>query len=70
MKKSKIYRYLSRDGMVTTPILIEGANPILMYRLTADSGKVLSNGSHQVHTTDVFEDELNDWFEISKDIEE
>ena len=44
MTKSKIYRYLGRNGMVTTPILLEGASPIIMYRLTADEGMILSNG--------------------------
>ena len=70
MKQGKVYRYLGRNGMVTTPILIEGANAITMYRLIADADKVLTNGNHNVNTVDVFEDELNNWFEIPRPVEE
>ena len=42
MTKNKVYRYLGRNGIITTPILIEGVTPITMYRLIADEGMVLS----------------------------
>ena len=41
-----------------------------MYRLIADADKVLTNGNHNVNTVDVFEDELNNWFEIPRPVEE
>lgn len=64
MTKNKIYRYLGRNGILTTPILIEGTAPITMYRLIADAGMVLSNGKTHVNMIDVFDDEIEDWFEI------
>lgn len=64
MTKNKIYRYLGRNGILTTPILIEGATPIVMYRLIADADMVLSNGKTHVNMIDVFDDEVEDWFEI------
>lgn len=64
MTKNKIYRYLGRNGILTTPILIEGATPIVMYRLIADADMVLSNGKTHVNMIDVFDDEIEDWFEI------
>lgn len=64
MTKNKIYRYLGRNGILTTPILIEGTTPITMYRLIADAGMVLSNGKTHVNMIDVFDDEIEDWFEI------
>lgn len=70
MKQGKVYRYLGRNGMVTTPILIEGANAIIMYRLIADNNMLLSNGIRQAYTIDVFEDEVNNWFEIPRPVEE
>ena len=70
MKQGKVYRYLGRNGMVTTPILIEGANAIIMYRLIADNNMLLSNGIRQAYTVDVFEDEVNNWFEIPRPVEE
>ena len=64
MTKNKVYRYLGRNGIITTPILIEGAAPITMYRLIADKNMILSNGKINTHTIDVFDDEVNNWFEI------
>lgn len=64
MTKNKVYRYLGRNGIITTPILIEGSAPITMYRLIADNGMILSNGKIHVQMIDVFDDEVNDWFEI------
>ena len=67
MVKNKIYRYLGRNGMITTPVLLEGVTPIIMYRLIANSNKILTNGIIQTTQVDVFEDELNDWYEINND---
>ena len=64
MTKNKVYRYLGRNGIITTPILIEGATPITMYRLIADNGMVLSNGKTHAQMIDVFDDEVDNWFEI------
>lgn len=64
MTKNKVYRYLGRNGIITTPILIEGTTPITMYRLIADSGMVLSNGKTHAQMIDVFDDEVDNWFEI------
>ena len=70
MTQNKIDRYLGRNGMVTTPVLLEGVTPIIMYRLIADEDMILTNGKLQAHQIDVFEDELNDWYEIAKAIED
>ena len=67
MIKNKIYRYLGRNGMVTTPILLEGTTPIIMYRLIADEGMILSNGKTHVRMIDVFDDEVENWFEIPEE---
>ena len=64
MIKNKIYRYLGRNGIITTPILIEGATPITMYRLIAENDMVLSNGKTHVKMIDVFDDEVDSWFEV------
>lgn len=64
MTKIKIYRYFGRNGTITTPILLEGTSPIEMFRLIADSNKVLTNGLIKVRQADVFEDELENWIEI------
>lgn len=64
MTKSKMYRYLGRNGIITSPVLLEKVEPIAMYELRAAEGKVLSNGEEFVKVKLVFTDELKDWVEI------
>lgn len=64
MIKSKMYRYLGRNGIITSPILLENIEPISMYELRASEGKLLTNGSQTVKSKLIFIDELEDWTEI------
>ena len=64
MKKINRYRYLGRNGIITTSILIDGTSPILMYLLTADEGKVLTDGERYYAQVEVFADELTNWREV------
>jgi hypothetical protein len=64
MNKKKMYRYLGRNGIITSPILLENIAPIPLYELHAAAGKVLTDGTQFVKIKLVFEDELNNWTEI------
>lgn len=64
MTKSKMYRYLGRNGIITSPILLEKVEPIAMYELRASEGKVLSNGEEFVKIKLIFAEDLKDWIEI------
>jgi hypothetical protein len=64
MKKNKIYKYLGRNGSITSPILLEKIDPIPMLYLIADEGKILTNGMDRVKAVNVFLDELEEWYEI------
>lgn len=64
MTKTKMYRYLGRNGIITSPVLLDKVEPIVLYELRADAGKVLTNGEKTSKFTTVFEDELKDWTEI------
>ena len=64
MTKSKMYRYLGRNGIITSPILLEKVEPIAMYELRAAEGKVLSNGEEFVKIKLIFTEDLKDWIEI------
>jgi hypothetical protein len=64
MIKSKMYRYLGRNGIITSPVLLEKVEPIPMFELRASEGKALTDGSQIVKTKLVFIDELEDWIEI------
>ena len=56
MIKSKMYRYLGRNGIITSPILLEKVEPITMHELLA--------GEQFAKAKLVFADELEDWIEI------
>jgi hypothetical protein len=64
MTKTKMYRYLGRNGIITSPVLLDKVEPIVMYELIAAEGKVLTNGEKSLKSTLVFEDEMKDWTEI------
>ena len=50
MTTKKIYRYLGRNGILTSYILIEDAKHIPLIELIADEGKILTNGKKTVRT--------------------
>lgn len=66
MTKNKIYRYLGRNGTITSPILLEKVDPIPMFVLKASPGKLLTNGEIKVKERVIFSDELEEWSEIDE----
>jgi hypothetical protein len=66
MVKTKMYRYLGRNGIITTPILLDSIEHIAMFKLRASEGKLLTNGEIKVKTQLIFADELKDWYEINE----
>lgn len=64
MVKEKMYRYLGRNGTITSPIKLENIDPILMVKLKASQGKILTDGNRKVSSIVVFEDEVSNWEEI------
>lgn len=65
MTKKKLYKYLGRNGILTTRILIEGAYNIPMLELKADEGKILTNGEKYVYSVVIEENELHLWKEVT-----
>jgi hypothetical protein len=64
MTKNKMYRYIGRNGIITSPVILDGINRIDMLSLKADEGMILSNGSKKVYSIIIEKEELEDWFEI------
>lgn len=64
MVTEKMYRYLGRNGTITTAIKLENIDPILMLQLKAEKGKILTNGIQKVYSVIVFADERDEWTEI------
>lgn len=61
----KMYRYLGRNGILTTRILIDGAEHIPMIELIAEKGMILSNGYSTTYSIVVSEEEAQSWREIA-----
>lgn len=64
MITQKMYRYLGRNGTITSKILLENISPIEMMSLQASKGKILTNGQKRVYSVLIFKDELDDWYEV------
>ena len=64
MTKKKLYRYLGRNGILTTRIRIDGATFIPVTELAADQGMVLTNGEKTVYSVIVEDEDINLWREI------
>jgi hypothetical protein len=64
MKKEKFYRYIGRNGIINSRVFLEGINYSLRYRLTADEGKLLTNGFEKGHTVEIDAMDFEDWYEI------
>lgn len=64
MITKKMYRYLGRNGNITTHILLENIAPIEMVKLEANYGKILTNGIKKVYTITVFPEDIDEWYEI------
>lgn len=64
MTKIKKYKYLGRNGILVTRILIDGVNYIPMMTLIADEGKILTDGETTTHSITVENEEVDLWREI------
>lgn len=65
MRKEKLYRYLGRNGILDTRVLLDGINHIDMVILYADPGKVLTNGEEFKHSIMVEATEVSNWKEVA-----
>lgn len=66
MKQKVMYSYLGVNGVIISPILLDGIQSVKSIRLEADEGKVLTkDGKNFVYTTIVpNEEEAALWREV------
>lgn len=64
MIKKKLYKYLGRNGILITYILLDGISRIDMFRLEASPGMILTDGEREVYCVDIEAEELDNWREI------
>lgn len=65
MKKDKKYRYLGRNGILDTKVLLDGINHIDIVILHADEGKILTNGEKYQYSVTVEASEVKQWREVA-----
>lgn len=70
MKKSKLYRYLGRNGILDTRILLDGINHIDMLLIQADPGFILTDGEVIRYSVTIEASELKNWKEVSDNTNE
>lgn len=70
MTKKKLYRYLGRNGIITSPVLLDNIEHIDMLLIVADYGHILTNGESKLKQATIFADELENWTEIEDEGEE
>lgn len=64
MTKSVLYKYLGTNGIIESPVHLEDIYYIRVIALTADEGKILTNGVRKLHSIRVPEEEVENWKEI------
>ena len=64
MIKKDLYRYIGRNGIITSLVHLENAKYYPMYRLIADEDKLLTDGELKVKSIDIFAEDLSKWTEI------
>ena len=64
MIKKDLYRYIGRNGIITSLVHLDDAKYYPMYRLIADEGKMLTDGEQVIKSIDIFAEDLGKWTEI------
>lgn len=68
MTQSKVYRYIGRNGIITSPVLLDGISRIDMITIKADENMILTDGNRKVYSITIEKDELSEWYEIPDEI--
>lgn len=61
-----MYQYVGNNGILISPICIEGAYSARLVQLIAEDGKVLTkDGNSTIQSITVPENAVNNWYEIN-----
>lgn len=64
MIKQVLYKYLGTNGVLETPIHLEDIYYVRVISLTADEGKILTDGNRKCYSARIPEEDLDKWREI------
>lgn len=70
MKVRKLYKYIGRNGSITSPVLLEDAKHIPMVELKADAGFVLKCEDTEKRVVVIHVDDVDLWNEVPADMNE
>ena len=59
MTKKNLYRYVGRNGIITSLVYLEDAKFFPMFRLIADENKILTDGIVKIKSVDIFADDVD-----------
>ena len=65
MTKEVLYKYLGTNGVIVSPVRLEDIYFVRINVLTADEGKILTNGKTRVKEIRCSDDELDQWKEVA-----
>lgn len=69
MRKYKLYKYIGRNGTITSPILLEDIKNIPLMELRAEPDHYLTDGLNKKYSVIVHVDEVEQWQEVKGTIE-
>ncbi len=64
MTKTILYTYFGTNGIITSEVHLENVPALKKVRLTADKGKILTNGVVSLEMVVVAEESADNWKEI------
>jgi hypothetical protein len=70
MKIRKLYKYIGRNGSITSPVLLEDIKHIALVELKAEAGYILRNDDMFKPSVIVHVDDMASWEEVPADISE
>lgn len=66
MTKTILYTYFGTNGIITSEVHLENVPALKKVRLTADKGKILTNGVVSLEVVVIAEDSADSWQEVDK----
>ena len=64
MTRTAMYRYMGTNGIIESPVHLEGIYCVKYIRLIADAKKILTDGNLRLHVVNTTEEEESKWREV------
>ena len=65
MTQEVLYKYLGTNGVIESPVFLEGIYSTHINVLTADAGKILTDGTNLKYQVRCSDNEVQNWREIN-----